>query len=152
MTTFYVNDTGQATVVCPKCGFAKQIDTTSFKNTQKKLKAKCKCGEVFTFFLDFRKQYRKNVNLPGEYIAAESGERGEIIVENLSLDGIQFVTLRQHQMSTDDAVTVKFRLNNPSRTEIQRTVQIIWTNGYNVGAQYIGPKLSEGDLAFYLRS
>lgn len=152
MKTFYVNDTGQATVVCPKCGFAKQMDTTSFKNTQKKLKAKCKCGEAFTFLLDFRKQYRKKVNLPGEYIAAESGERGEIIVENLSLGGIQFATLRQHRMSTDDTVTVKFRLNNPSRTEIQRTLEIIWIDGYNLGAQYIGPKLSEGDLAFYLRS
>ena len=151
MTTFYVNDADQTTIICPKCGFAKQIDTTNFKDTQKKLKAKCKCGEVFKFTIEFRKQYRKNVKLPGEYITSESGEKGEIILENLSLGGIQFETVRKHQISTGDTMDLKFRLDNPSRTEIQRTVKIIWVNGHNVGAQYIEPKLFERDLAFYLK-
>jgi hypothetical protein len=32
------------------------------------LKAKCKCSKVFQVTFEFRKHYRKNVRLPGEYI------------------------------------------------------------------------------------
>jgi hypothetical protein len=152
MTTFYVNDAGQVTVICPECGYAKQLDTTKYKVTQKKLKAKCKCGKIFTFTIDFRKYYRKNVRLPGEFIASESGERGDIIVENLSLGGIQFSTLSRHRMSTDDEVALQFRLDNSSRTEIHRSAKVMWVRGHNVGAKFIVPKSFETDLAFYLRS
>jgi hypothetical protein len=80
MTKFYVNDANQTTIICPKCGFAKMIDTTNYKKTQKRLKANCKCGEVFRFTLEFRKNYRKDVRLPGEYSAPKKGEKGEIVV------------------------------------------------------------------------
>ena len=151
MTAFYVDDDNKATIICPKCGFAKQIDTTNFKNTQKKLKAKCKCGEEFKFTIEFRKNYRKKVKLPGEYRVTESGERGEMIIEDLSLGGVQFVTLGHHRMSTNHTVSLKFKLNNPARTEIERSAKIMWINKNNVGAMFIGPKLFESDLAFYLR-
>jgi hypothetical protein len=151
MTAFYVDDANQATVICPNCGFAKQIDTTKFKDTKKNLKAKCKCGEVFEFSIEFRKHYRKKVKLPGEYRVAESGERGEIIIEDLSLGGVQFVTLGHHRMSTNNTVTLKFKLNNPAQTEIERSAKIMWIKGNTFGAMFIGPKLFERDLAFYLR-
>jgi PilZ domain len=152
MTKFYVDDANQATVVCPKCGFAKQIDTTKFKDTQKKLKARCKCGELFKFTIEFRKYYRKKVRLPGEYRVSESGEGGEIIIEDLSLGGVQFATLNRHRMSINNMVTLKFRLDNSARTEIQRSAKVLWINGHNLGAEFVEPKLFERDLAFYLRS
>jgi hypothetical protein len=152
MTRIYVDDTGQAIVVCPKCGFAKEIDAKKYQNTSKSLKAKCKCGEVFKFNIEFRRYYRKNVKLPGEYRVQETGESGEIIIDNLSLGGIQFETLKPHRMSTDTIVALKFKLDNSGRTEIQRSAKVMWIKGHNVGAEFIGPKLSERDLAFYLRS
>ena len=152
MTTFYVDETGIVTVICPNCGFTKQIETTNFKSKQKKIKAKCKCGEVFQFTIEFRKHYRKIIKLPGEYHVPESGERGEIIIEDLSLGGVQFATLNRHRISTNHTVTLKFRLNNPARTEINRSAKIMWINGNNVGAMFIGQKSLERDLAFYLRS
>ncbi len=75
MKTVYVNDTNQATIICPSCGFTKKIDTTKFRNTQKRVKAKCKCGEVFQVTFEFRKHYRKNVRLPGEYIVQGKAEK-----------------------------------------------------------------------------
>jgi len=68
MKTVFVGNSNQATIICPKCGLTKNIDATNFKNTKKRLKAKCKCGEVFQVTFEFRKHYRKNVRLPGEYI------------------------------------------------------------------------------------
>jgi hypothetical protein len=150
MTKFYVNDTNQTTIVCPKCGFTKMIDTTNYKETQKRLKANCKCGEVFKFTLEFRKHYRRDVRLSGEYTMRQSGEKGEIIVQNLSLGGIQFASLRPHKIFTDDTLELKFNLDNPARTEIRRSAKVIWVRDRVVGVHYIGPKLFEGDLSFYL--
>ena len=152
MTKFYVNDTNQTTIICPKCGYVKTIDTTNYKDTQKRLKAICKCGEVFKFTLEFRKHYRKDARLPGEYIVLKSGEKGEIIVQNLSLSGIQFTSFRPHQILTDDTLELKFSLDNAARTEIRRSAKVMWVRDRDVGAQFIEPKLFERDLSFYLRS
>jgi len=151
MKKVYVDDTRHITIVCPKCGFSTRIDVTNLMD-KKKINAKCKCTEIFQFTLEFRKHYRKDVKLPGEYVVQKSGERGEIVVENLSLGGIQFITLRQHKISTGDSLALKFKLDNPARTEISRSARVIWVGDRSVGVQYVGPKLFEKDLGFYLRS
>ena len=118
MKTVYVDDANQATIICPSCGFTKIIDATKFRNTKKSLKAKCKCDETFRFTIEFRKQYRKKVNLRGEHIIRESGKKGEIIIRDLSMGGIRFETLSLHQISKDDTLEVKFKLDDPLRSEI----------------------------------
>lgn len=148
----YVDDTNQATIICPKCGFEKNIDVTNFKNTQKKLKAKCRCGEVFRLTLEFRKHYRKKVRLHGEYFVQGRDEKGEIIIEDISASGIRFASLKPHYISRIDTVELKFTLDNPMRTEIHKLVKIIWIIDRNVGVQYIDPKSLEKDLGYYLKT
>ena len=152
MKTVHVDDTNQATIICPSCGFTKNINTTKFRNIQKRVKAKCKCGETFRFTIEFRKQYRKNVRLPGEYIIQKKGEKGEIIIRDLSLGGIRFESLRPHQISTDDMLEVKFKLDNSMRSEIRKLVKVIWVRDNIVGIQYSEMKSSETDLGFYLKT
>jgi hypothetical protein len=151
MKKVYVDDTNQATIICPKCGFEKTVDVTEFKDSQKRLKAKCKCGETYRFIIEFRTKYRKDVRLPGEYIAKEKGVMGEIIVRELSLTGIRFESLKPHQMSTGDILEVKFKLDNPLRKEIRKLVKVIWTKDRIVGAYYTERKFYEKDLGFYLK-
>ncbi len=151
MKTVYVDDTNQATIICPKCGFSKSIDTTNFKNTQKGVKAKCRCGEVFRFTIEFRKNYRKNVRLPGEYIIKGTREKGGILVKDLSLRGIRFETLRPHQISTDDTLEVKFKIDNPKRSEIHKQYKVIWVRDRIVGAHCSDPNFYGQELGFYLR-
>ena len=151
MKKVYVDDTRQATIICPKCGFEKTVDVTEFKDSQKKLKAKCKCGETYRFIIEFRTKYRKNVRLAGEYIANEKEEKGEIIVRELSLTGIRFESLKPHQMSPDDILEVKFRLDNPLRKEIRKLVKVIWIKDRFVGANFTETKFYEKDLGFYLK-
>ncbi len=152
MKTVYVDDTNQAMIICPKCSFWKEKDATKFKNTQKRLKAKCRCGEVFRFTIEFRKHYRKKVSLPGEYIVQERGEKGEIIIRDLSLGGIRFESLRPHQISTDDTLEVKFKLDNSMGSEIRKLVKVIWARDRMVGAMYSEPKGNDTDLGFYMRT
>ena len=151
MEKFYVDENNQANIICQKCGFNKNIDATNFKNTQRKFKAKCKCGETFLFSIDYWKHYRKSVMLPGEYVARNSGDKGEIIIRELSLTGIQFENLKPHQISKDDTLEVTFKLDNPLRKEICKIVKVIWVRDRIVGAQFSERKLYEKTLGFYLQ-
>ncbi len=152
MKKIYVDDTNQATIVCPKCLLEKNIDVTNFKKTQKKLKDKCRCGEVFRLTLEFRKHYRKNVQLLGEYSVQGKDERGEIIIKDISAGGLRFESLKPHYISRNDTVELKFTLDNPKRTEIQKLIKIKWIIDRNVGAEYIDPKSLGKDLGFYLKT
>jgi hypothetical protein len=152
MKKIYVDHTNLATIICPKCGLEKHIDVTHFKDTHKRLKAKCRCGEIFRFTLEYRKHYRKKVRLPGEYYVQRKDERGEIIIEDISASGIRFACLKPHYISRNDTVELKFTLDNPIKTQIQELVKIVWIIDRNIGAEYINPKSLEKDLGFYLKT
>lgn len=137
MGKFYVDENNQAIIVCQKCGLNKIVDVTKFKDTHKRLKAKCKCGEVFRLTLDFRRHYRKKVQLAGEYYSQEKNDKGEILIKDISMSGINFETLKPHNFSKDDTIELKFILDNPMKTKVQESVQIMRTSGRNVSAQYI---------------
>jgi hypothetical protein len=152
MKTVYVNDANQALIICPKCGFTKEIDMTNFKNAQKSLKGKCRCGEVFGFTVEFRKSYRKKVRLAGECRINGKDKKGEIIVEDLSMNGIRFVNLGLHKISIDDSLEVQFNLDNPMKSEIKILVRVIWVKDQMVGAKFTGPNSFKSELGFYLRT
>jgi PilZ domain len=152
MKKIYVDDTNQATIICPECGLEKKIDVTNFKDTHKRLKAKCRCGEIFRLTLEYRRHYRKKVRLPGEYLVQGKDEKGEIIIEDISASGVRFASLKQHYISRNDTVELKFSLDNQMRTQIQTLVKIKWIIDRNIGAEYINPKSLEKDLEFYLQT
>lgn len=152
MKKVYVDDTNEAAIICPKCGLEKKIDVANFKYTHKRLKGKCRCGEVFRFTLEFRKHYRKKVRLPGEYFVQGKDEKGEIIIEDISASGIRFASLKPHYISRNDTVELKFTLDNPTRTEIRKLAQIRWIIDRNVGAEFINQITIDKDLGFYLKT
>ena len=152
MEKVYVGYTNQVTIVCPKCGLEKNKIVFKFKDTHKKLKAKCKCGEVFRFILDFRKYYRKNVQLTGECFVQGKDEKGEILIKDISMTGINFATLKPHNFSKGDLVELKITLDTPIRMEVHTLVKILWIIDRNIGANFNDPKLLEKDLGFYLQT
>lgn len=140
MENFFVADTNRITIDCPKCKSEKNIDITNFKDTKKRLKAKCQCGEVFRFTLDFRKHYRKKVRIAGEYLILGKVEKGAVNITNISAGGIRFASLKPHNISKDDTIELKFTLDFPVKTEITELVEVIWIIGRTVGTQYVDPK------------
>ena len=151
METIYTDDTNQVSIICPKCGFELNISITSFKDTQKNLEGICKCGEPYRFTIEFRNRYRKDVELHGEYIIPNKGEKEEIIIRELSFTGIQFESLKPHKISKDDLLEVKFQLDNHWRSKIRKIVKVIRIRDRIVGAQFIETKLYGNDLEFYLK-
>jgi len=152
MNTIYTDDTNRVSIICPKCGFEQNIDVSKFKDTQKKLKGRCRCGEPYQYTIEFRKRYRKDVRLPGKYSILGKGEKEEIIIRDLSFTGIRFESLKPHEISTNDILEVKFRLDNSVRSEIRKLAKVIWVRDRIVAAHYNETKLFEKDLGFYLRT
>jgi hypothetical protein len=152
MKTVHVDDSSQAAIVCPKCGHEKNVDVSMYKATHKRLKAKCRCGEEFRLALEFRKHERKKVRLPGEYFVRGKTEKGDIIVEDISLGGIRFESLNPHYISREDKVELKFSLDNPTKTKIRTPIKIKWIIDRNVGGQFFDPKSLEKDLGTYLQA
>ena len=150
MEKIYVGYTNKVTIICPKCGLEKNINVFKFKDTHKRLKAKCKCGEVFQLTLEFRKYYRKNVRLAGDYFVRGKDEKEEILIEDISKTGIKFATLKPHNFSKDDLVELNFTLDDPMRMEIRTRIKILWIIDRTVGAQFNDPKLLEKNLGSYL--
>jgi len=150
MYTIYTDDTNQVSIICPKCGVEQNIATTGFKDNQKELKGKCKCGEPYQYTIEFRKRYREDVELDGEYFIHEINERGEIIVRDVSMSGIRFECVNPHHISKDDVLRVKFRLDNSKRSEIRKHVKVIWVRDRTIGAHFIETKFYKGVLESYL--
>ena len=88
MYTIYLDDTNRVSIICPNCGLEQRVDTTNLKDTQNKLEGKCRCGEPYLFNIEFRKSYRKDVSLPGEYMFPGITRKEDIIIKELSFDGI----------------------------------------------------------------
>ena len=150
MEKVYVDHTNRVKIICPKCGLEKNKIVSKFKDTHKRLKAKCKCGEVFQLALDFRKYFRKNAQLTGKYFVKGKDEKREILIEDISKTGIKFATLKPHNFTKGDLVELKITLDTPIRMEVRTSVKIIWIIDRNVGAQFNNPKLLEKDLGLYL--
>jgi hypothetical protein len=150
MEKVYVSRNNQVKIICPKCELEKNINVFKFKNTHKRLKAKCKCGEEFRLSLEFRKYYRKNAQLTGEYYIRGKNEEEEILTKDISKTGIKFTTLNPHHFYEYDLVELKFTLNDTIRTEIRTRAKILWINDRTVGAQFNDPQLLEKDLVLYM--
>jgi formylmethanofuran dehydrogenase subunit B len=150
MERMYAGATNHVTVICPKCGLKKNINVFKYKDTHKRLKAKCKCGEIFRLSLEFRRFYRKIVRLTGEYFAQERDEKGEVLIKDISMTGINFEVSKPHNIAKHDAVEVKFTLDNPDNTELDTLVKIMWTKDLNVGGHFIDQVRYKQDLVLYL--
>ena len=150
METMYAGATNHVTVICPKCGLKKNINVFKYKDTHKRLKAKCKCGEIFRLSLEFRRFHRKIVRLTGEYFVQEKDEKGEVLIKDISMTGINFEVSKPHNIAKHDAVEVKFTLDNPDKTELDTLVKIMWAKDLNVGGHFIDQVRYKQDLVLYL--
>ena len=150
MRKIYLDNSKKTTITCSRCLFEQSIDLSNIKHDQKILKIRCKCGKDNEFTIEYRKKYRKDVEFFGEYIIEKSGIKGEIIIRDLSMDGIRFENLSLYQISKDDILEVKFQLDNPKRSEIRKSVKVIWVKDRNIGGSFIETELYKADLGFYL--
>ena len=54
MKKVYVGENNRALIICPKCGFERNVDAMTLKTATNILKVKCKCRETFQIALEYR--------------------------------------------------------------------------------------------------
>jgi len=97
-----------------------------------------------------RQYYRKDVQLAGSFTNPETGETGDFLVENVSLNGLGFTTLLGHRLNRNELLSVTFRLDDSRRSEISRVVRVRYMSDRYVGCQFTDQKSYDTDLGFYL--
>ena len=156
----YVDDTEKGTLICEKCGKTRVVNLSDFKNLGKPLKVKCSCGHFFFVRIEVRKFYRKSTHLRGEYIkishdVAKGLEKGAMTVEDLSRTGLKFRTRMSHNIRVEDMIRVRFILDDPQRSEVNKSATVKWVTDYLVGVEFVDfDTFNEANrtLGFYLMS
>ncbi len=148
--TFYVDQDERAQIICPKCGDSRVVDATRFRDFKTSLRIRCTCGEVFKGILDYRKSYRKAVDLSGSYENLATMDSGRMRVIDLSLGGLQMQTTEMHRLSPRDILEVRFALDTPDRTEIRKRVEVLSVRGNRIGAAFCKDQERDPELGLYL--
>ena len=150
--TIYVRPDSTAVISCNQCGHSKNVPVGTYKGSKNRLKIKCKCSNIFTVILEFRKNFRKVTNLLGECTNhSQKNIRGNIIVKNLSITGLKFISQGTGKFRNGDEITLLFRLDDTNRTMIKREATVRGVDKNNVRCEF--EKSSEyaldGELGFY---
>jgi len=90
------------------------------------------------------------VQLAGRFANSETGESGDFLLENLSLNGVGFTSLLGHRLTKNALVKIEFRLDDSRRTEVSRLVRVKYISDRYVGGQFADQKSYDSDLGFYL--
>ena len=150
--TCYVGKDGRTVLRCPKCDVTKTIDTSDGNYSFRKFKATCQCGTLIKGQFEFRKHFRKKVNLSGVYKKRDTGVRGKIIIQNISLQGVGFNCLRKPSFQKGDQLDISFTLDNAKKSEVKLWVEVININDRFVGVKRCDAQIMQPELGFYLKS
>ena len=149
----YVRPDNTAVINCPNCKRQKELKVETFTGSKSRLKIKCGCKEVFSVQLEYRKRYRKRVNLSGTYINhSKHNSSGRLYVRNLSISGLEFSTMDIANFEVDDEVTITFNLDDEQRTKIEKDVTVRGIRKNAIGCEFErgGDFAFDGPLGFYI--
>ncbi len=149
LITYYVDIKDQVTIICPACQHKKSLDASKFKDATGAFKVRCQCGEEFRCLFEFRKYFRKEVKLPGDYVNLKTGARGKMTVDSISMEGLGMVLEENHDVEAGHMLAVTFVLDNKLQTEVKRSVKVTSVRGQSAGGMFVGMSRNK-TVGFYL--
>jgi hypothetical protein len=149
LDTYYVDINDRTTVTCPKCEGTTTLDLARYRETASKLAVTCRCGTKFKARFEYRTIHRKEVELEGELRNARTGEREEMEVDRISLEGMGLRTSVPSDIRPGDRLDVTFQLDNKVRSLVNRTVKVVSVRGKEIGTVFAeAPR--NATVGFYL--
>ena len=143
-----------AIISCPFCRKTKKMSVVRHKEIGKReLKIKCSCDKTFCICLECRRHHRKPAKLLGKSInLSNHREKQDVIIQNISLGGIGFCSLKKHRTRKDDRLQVSFDLNDVQNTPIDAEVTVRSTTIDYIGGEFNSTEKFKTSLGFYLIS
>ncbi len=87
-------------------------------------------------FQEKRKHNRKKTNLPCSYFHNTTKERGNAVISNISLSGLQIQITKQRQFRLGDRVVVSFKLDDDTETAIREMMIVKNIFGFYAGLAF----------------
>jgi len=147
----YVNQNGIAALKCPACEVTRTIKVQDFKGDKHIVKVRCNCRNVFTVKLEFRKNYRKETKLTGDYFGvSKEGMRGKLLILNVSRGGIGAQVIGMNSNKVGDELRVSFTLNDRQNSLIEKRVVVRLVKQNYIGCEFLDASSHDKALGFYL--
>lgn len=152
---FYARGGEKASIICPECGFVKHVNVKQDPSLKLKQGFLCQCEYVFPFKIEMRRNFRKHVNLAGEFFEINEGTKYPMYVKDLSRGGLGFNMQHDEfgelpEVSAGDILQVSFRLDDKRGTLIQREVSVKIVRDRFVGVEFTETLQYDKALGFYL--
>lgn len=153
LTKSYVDNEGQAVIICPECFQKRTVPVDKFRGKQSTVKVRCSCSHLFQVNLEFRRHYRKDTTLDSRFQIRPPAKSGGISeITNLSLSGLCFTVRGVHDIQAGQLGTIEFTLDNRKQTELFKHVIVRNVTGNKIGCEFLDQQAFERELGFYLRS
>lgn len=147
----YVNHEEVGVMKCPACEAVKSANVGALKSGQHVVKVRCNCQKVFTVSLEFRKSYRKETKLAGDYQQLSSGRKvGKLMVVNVSKNGIGAQIIGVNSCRIGDEFLVSFNLDDLHHSLIEKRVVVRLVKQNYIGCEFIDSTANDKALGFYL--
>lgn len=148
----FVNANQMATITCPTCGRSGIKSVDKYRDKKHVHKVRCRrCGNIFTVNLEYRRHYRKPVDLMGYYtmIPPES-EGGVTHIKNISQSGVGFTVSGIHSIKKNQTLKIELRLNDKKQTRLKKQVEVKRVDSNFIGCQFLNPAGMDKSLGFFL--
>lgn len=147
----YVNQAGVAVMKCPACEAVKSANVGALKTGQHVIKVRCNCQKVFIVSLEFRKAYRKDTKLAGDYQQLSSGRSaGKLMVVNVSKGGVGGQVIGFNHCRIGDELRISFNLDDRHHSLIEKRVVVRLVKQNYIGCEFIDSTANDKALGFYL--
>jgi len=143
-----------AIVTCPFCRKTKKLSVVKYKEKRKReLRVKCCCENIFCLCLEYRRHPRKPARLLGKSINfSYNRENQDIIIKDISLGGIGYLTFKKHRTQINDRLHVLFELNDCNNTHIDTEATVRAASKDHIGCEFNATENFKTSLGFYLLS
>jgi hypothetical protein len=149
----FVHKKKKLIITCPNCKLEKEIDVENIQGGDCRFaNATCKrCMTTFSVSFNFRKYYRKSASLSGFLFGSPDAHEplAAITVTDVSLAGLGF-TADAPTVRENDSLMVRFFLDDPSETEIEKEIIIESVRDGHFGARFAGSKVFDTILNKYI--
>nr|WP_321467559.1 PilZ domain-containing protein [uncultured Desulfobulbus sp.] len=150
----YVRENNTATIVCPSCQTVKHFNADRYRQQRHSFSVRCRCQNVFSVLLDFRRSYRKQTSLHGTYeVLSEGGIGGGIIhISNISRGGLGFTVSGLHRIEKGQLLNIEFQLNDKNKTVLKKQAIVRTVDQNSVGCEFKSNTALDKALGFFLQN
>ncbi len=151
----FIAGNNTATIQCPVCGRTKTADVSRYATAEQQISVNCKCscGHKFRCRLEKRRQYRKDIDLPGKFTLLDKKEyedTGLLKVVDVSTTGLKIKLNVPRVFPVGAKLLVEFHLDDKNRTQMKKRVLVRNISGLFIGTSFLPNEMGDPALGFYL--